>query len=103
MEIDSSYYGIPSIENAQRWAERTPPGFVFNVKTYHLFTRHQTPVISMARELREALGPTNKNNIYDKDVPDDIKLELWRQFRGVLEVLRDAGKFGAVHMQFARR
>jgi uncharacterized protein YecE (DUF72 family) len=54
VEIDSSYYGIPPIENAQRWVERTPPGFVFNIKTYRLFTRHQTPVISMAKDLRAA-------------------------------------------------
>jgi uncharacterized protein YecE (DUF72 family) len=101
VEIDSSYYGIPSIENAQRWAEPTPPGFVFNIKTYRLFTRHQTPVISMAKELREALGPTPNSNVYDKDLTDEIKMELWRQFRAVLEVLRDAGKLGAVHMQFA--
>ena len=101
VEIDSSYYGIPAIENAQRWVERTPPGFVFNIKTYRLFTRHQTPVISVAKELREALGPVEKKNVYDKDLPEDIKLELWRQFRSVLEVLRDAGKLGAVHMQFA--
>jgi uncharacterized protein YecE (DUF72 family) len=101
VEIDSSYYGIPSIENAQRWVERTPPGFVFNIKTYRLFTRHQTPVISVAKELREALGPTQKSNVYDKDLPNEIKLDLWRQFRAVLEILRDAGKLGAVHMQFA--
>jgi uncharacterized protein YecE (DUF72 family) len=101
VEIDSSYYGIPAIENAQRWVERTPPGFVFNIKTYRLFTRHQTPVISMAKELREALGPMQKKNLYDKDLPEDIKLELWRQFRAVLEILRGAGKLGAVHMQFA--
>jgi uncharacterized protein YecE (DUF72 family) len=101
VEIDSSYYGIPSIENAQRWVERTPPGFVFNIKTYRLFTRHQTPVVSLAKELREALGPVTKKNVYEKDVPDAIKMELWRQFRAVLEVLRDAGKLGAVHMQFA--
>ena len=55
----------------------------------------------MAKELREALGPTPNKNVYDKDVPDEIKMELWRQFRAVLEVLRGAGKLGAVHMQFA--
>ena len=101
VEIDSSYYGIPSIENAERWVERTPPNFVFNIKTYRLFTRHQTPVVSMAKELREALGPTAGKNVYDKDVPGEVTLELWRQFRAVLERLRDAGKLGAVHMQFA--
>ena len=101
VEIDSSYYGIPPIENAQRWVERTPRDFRFNIKTYRLFTRHQTPVVTMAKELREALGPTPNKNVYDKDVPDEIKMELWRQFRAVLEVLRGAGKLGAVHMQFA--
>src|SRR5262252_3866284 len=51
VEIDSSYYGIPSIENAKLWVERTPPGFVFNIKTYRLFTRHQTPVVSLGKEI----------------------------------------------------
>jgi len=101
VEIDSSFYGIPSIENAQRWIERTPPGFVFNIKAYRLFTRHQTPLVSLAKDMRDALGPTGKKNVYDKDVPSEITTELWRQFRAVLEVLRQAGKLGAVHMQFA--
>lgn len=100
VEIDSSYYGIPTIENAQRWVERTPPGFVFNIKTYRLFTRHQTPVVSMGREMAKAIG-ARKKTVYDKDVPEEITLELWRQFRAVLEVLRDGGRLGAVHMQFA--
>ena len=101
VEIDSSYYGIPSVENAQRWVDRTPPGFVFNIKAYRLFTRHQTPIVSFAKDVREALGPLSKKNVYEKDVPADIMTELWRQFRAVLEVLREGGKLGAVHMQFA--
>jgi len=101
VEIDSSYYGIPPVENAQRWVERTPPGFVFNIKTYRLFTRHQTPVVSLAKDIRAALGPVKGKNVYDKDVPAEISIQLWREFRAVLDVLRDAGKLGAVHMQFA--
>lgn len=101
VEIDSSYYGIPTVENARRWVERTPADFVFNIKTYRLFTRHQTPVVSLAKDIRTALGPLKNKNVYDKDVPAEISLELWRQFRAVLEVLRDGGKLGAVHMQFA--
>ena len=100
VEIDSSYYGIPSVENAQRWVDRTPPQFVFNIKAYRLFTRHQTPIVSMGREIGQALG-TAKKTVYDRDVPAEITMELWRQFRAVLEVLRASGKLGAVHMQFA--
>ena len=101
VEIDSSYYGIPTPETAQLWVERTPPGFVFNIKTYRLFTRHQTPVASLAKAVRTALGPTAKKTVYDTDVPPQIALELWRQFRAVLDVLRAGGRLGAVHMQFA--
>jgi uncharacterized protein YecE (DUF72 family) len=101
VEIDSSYYGIPTVENAQRWVERTPAGFVFNIKTYRLFTRHQTPVVSLAKDVRAALGSIKTKNVYDKDVPAEVSMQLWRQFRAVLEVLRDEGKLGAVHMQFA--
>ena len=101
VEIDSSYYGIPSPENAKLWVERTPPGFVFNIKTYRLFTRHQTPVVSLGKDLREALGPVDKKNVYEKDMPPEITLELWDRFRSVLEILRAGGRLGAVHMQFA--
>src|SRR6187401_1224592 len=38
VEVDSSYYGIPSERNSVLWAERTPPGFVFDVKAFRLFT-----------------------------------------------------------------
>ena len=101
VEIDSSYYGLPTEENARSWVERTPPGFVFNVKAYRLFTRHHTPVITLAKDIREALGPVSKKNIYDREMPADIMLALWRQFRGVLEIMRAAGKLGAVHFQLA--
>ena len=101
VEIDSSYYGIPTIDNAQRWVERTPDDFLFNIKTYRLFTRHQTPVVSLPRPIQASLGHVSKKNVYDHEMPAELTLELWRQFRAVLEVLRDSGKLGTVHMQFA--
>ncbi len=42
VEVDSSYYGMPNAANSVLWAERTPPGFVFNIKAFRLFTGHQT-------------------------------------------------------------
>ena len=102
VEIDSSYYGIPNVENAQRWVERTPPGFVFNIKTYRLFTRHQTPVASLGKDIRAALGSREaRRTSMTRTCRTDLATELWRQFRAVLDVLREGGKLGAVHMQFA--
>src|SRR5262250_1099352 len=63
VEIDSSFYGIPTEANARLWVERAPPGFVFNIKAYRLFTRHATPMVSFAKDIRSALGPLDKANV----------------------------------------
>jgi uncharacterized protein YecE (DUF72 family) len=38
VEVDATYYAQPSERNAHIWVGRTPPGFVFNIKTFGLFT-----------------------------------------------------------------
>jgi uncharacterized protein YecE (DUF72 family) len=101
VEVDSSYYGIPTPQNAQLWAERTPEHFVFNVKAFRLFTGHQTSPIVLHKDIQQALGPDVPKTLYYKDLPREITDELWRRFSEALEPLRQAGKLGAVHFQFA--
>jgi uncharacterized protein YecE (DUF72 family) len=101
VEVDSSYYGVPTPVNAQLWAQRTPPGFVFNVKAFRLFTGHQTQPIVLHKDLQQALGPNPPNMLYYRDTPADIREELWKRFIEALAPLRHAGKLGAVHFQFA--
>jgi uncharacterized protein YecE (DUF72 family) len=101
VEIDSSYYGLPTPQNAYLWAERTPEDFVFNVKAFRLFTGHQTSPLVLPRDIQQALGPDAKRSLYYRDVPAEILDELWRRFGEALEPLRQAGKLGAVHFQFA--
>jgi uncharacterized protein YecE (DUF72 family) len=38
VEVDSSYYALPASKTAPLWAERPPPGFVFDVQAFRLFT-----------------------------------------------------------------
>lgn len=99
-EIDSSYYGLPSERNARLWAERTPDGFVFDLKAFRLFTFHRTPVRALPADLREELG-TDDADVYYEDVPEPIRAELWKRFRSALEPLRERGRLGAVLLQFA--
>ncbi|MDB5880800.1 MAG: hypothetical protein JWP43_678 [Ramlibacter sp.] len=101
VEVDSSYYGMPSPANAQLWAQRTPDDFVFNVKAFRLFTGHQTSPLVLHKDIQQALGPGVPAMLYYKDVPSEIRDELWRRFSEALEPLRQAGKLGAVHFQFA--
>lgn len=101
VEVDSSYYGMPTPQNAQLWAARTPEHFTFNVKAFRLFTGHQTQPTALHRDIQRALGPALPRTVYYADLPGEIRDELWRRFVEALAPLKAAGKLGAVHFQFA--
>ena len=52
VEIDSTFYRLPEEENAVKWAERTPEGFLFHVKAFGLMTRHPVRLEQRLDELR---------------------------------------------------
>jgi uncharacterized protein YecE (DUF72 family) len=74
VEINSTYYRMMPERNFRLWAERTPPGFVFDVKPFRQLTWHDR-----------------------KNPPQD---EVMDEFRRSMQPLRDAGKLGAVTFQF---
>ncbi len=49
------------------------------------------------KDMQAALPRNDRKNLYYKDVPDDIRAELWRRYLEAIEPLRAAGKLGAVH------
>jgi uncharacterized protein YecE (DUF72 family) len=40
VEVDSTYYALPAERNARLRTDRTPDGFVFNIKPFALMTEH---------------------------------------------------------------
>ena len=102
VEVDSTYYGLPSTDNSIKWVERTPDDFVFDVKAYRVFTLHQTPISSLPAEAREQVqGLENeRGNIYYPALPDDVKDDLWQRMEDGVQPLKDAGKLGYVLLQF---
>ncbi|MCQ6561960.1 DUF72 domain-containing protein [Paenibacillus mendelii] len=40
VEVDSTFYAIPSMETCRRWSDMTPPAFSFIVKAYKGLTGH---------------------------------------------------------------
>jgi len=103
VEVNSSYYALPSVENSKVWAQRTPADFTFNVKAFRLFTGHQTAVDALPPPVRDRLPPAvaARKILHYKDVPGDLLDLLWEFFIEALEPLRQAGKLGLVHFQFA--
>jgi len=98
VEVDATYYALPAEQTARAWAERTPAGFTFNIKAFSLFTQHPTPVRSLPADLREAAP--EKDRVYLKDVDPALADQAWQRFLAALEPLRDAGKLGAILLQF---
>ncbi|HEX4831002.1 MAG TPA: DUF72 domain-containing protein [Trebonia sp.] len=100
VEVDSAYYAMPAEQVARAWADRTPAGFTFNVKAFSLFTQHPTPVKALPADLRDAASRAGKDRVYLKDVGPDVTSQAWDRFLAALEPLRQAGKLGAILLQF---
>jgi uncharacterized protein YecE (DUF72 family) len=97
VEVDSTYYSPPSEQTASLWAQRTPPGFTFNIKAFSLLTGHPTRAAAIYRDLRP---DTDKKNLYPADLPSQAYEEVWTRFLSALEPLVEAGKLGVILFQF---
>ncbi|NLY54569.1 MAG: DUF72 domain-containing protein [Firmicutes bacterium] len=74
VEVNSSYYHLPAERNSHLWVERTPAGFIFNIKAYKSLTLHERG-----------------------KQPDELE---WRMFASAIAPLHAAGKLGYVLFQF---
>jgi uncharacterized protein YecE (DUF72 family) len=97
VEVDSTYYTPPNEANSQRWVDRTPDGFRFDVKAFSLLTQHPTRPTALYKDLRPE---TDKKNVYAKDLEPTVVDEVWERFLSALRPLHEAGKLGALLFQF---
>jgi uncharacterized protein YecE (DUF72 family) len=102
VEVDSTYYGLPSERNAALWNERTPDRFVFNFKAFGLMTGHAVAPRALPASVRERLSKDvlEKKRIYPRQLPPDALDAIWSAFESALRPLAAAGKLGAVLFQF---
>ncbi len=97
VEVDATYYSPPAEQTAALWAQRTPPGFTFNIKAFSLLTGHPTKVSAIYKDLRPE---TDKKSIYPGDLDPAVYEQVWERFLSALQPLVDAGKLGALLFQF---
>ena len=82
VEVNSTFYRVPTAAAVRRWAERTPAAFEFSLKLFQKFT-HPEMFAKATGGDPAALGR--------KDVDE---------FRAAIAPLADAGKLGALLAQF---
>jgi uncharacterized protein YecE (DUF72 family) len=102
VEVDATYYALPAEQTATAWAARTPAGFTFNVKALSLFTQHPTRVAALPADLRQAVQQAGRDTVYLRQVDPVVADQAWERFLAALEPLRQAGKLGAILLQFPR-
>ncbi len=77
VEVDTSFYAIPSEKNVKKWCAETPQNFQFVLKAYQGITGH----------LRDELPYETRNDMFDS-------------FTFCARAFQDEGKLGMVLVQF---
>lgn len=104
VEIDSTYYALPVPSVAEAWVRRTPPDFVFDAKAHALMTGQPTEMRRLPRDIRQALPAdlAAKARLYARDLPAELRDEVWARFLAGLEPLRAGGQLGSILLQYPR-
>jgi uncharacterized protein YecE (DUF72 family) len=82
VEVNSTFYRVPTVDTTKGWARRTPKNFEFSLKLYQKFTHPEM-----------FLQATGKD-------PADVNRGDVDEFRAALDPLAQAGKLGALLAQF---
>lgn len=105
VEVNSSFYAIPSVETTTGWVQRTPPGFLFNAKAYGLLTGHHVDIArapeALKRLLPAAARRRGRGRVANADIGLEARAWAFAELRASLAPLRRAGKLGYVLFQLA--
>ena len=105
VEVNASYYAIPDVVTVRRWAERTPPGFIFHAKAWSLMTGHNPRAATVPADVQALLPRQPRRSPRGEVLADEVPPEgvdaAFRLFRAALGPLEEAGKLGYVLFQFA--
>jgi uncharacterized protein YecE (DUF72 family) len=102
VEVDATYYALPTRQMGEVWLQRTPPEFTFDIKAHALMTGQPSEVKRLPKAIRDDLPAElrAKSRIYGKDLPGELLDAVWEVFRDGIMPLHSAGKLGAVFLQY---
>lgn len=100
LEVDSTFYGLPTSATSRLWAERTPADFTFHIKAFGMLTRHGVRPDRLPAPIRT--GHDFELDRYGRILHPSagLRTEVFSLFSEALQPLRDEGKLGLVLLQF---
>jgi uncharacterized protein YecE (DUF72 family) len=100
VEVDSTYYAIPTKNKALLWAQRTPDNFIFHIKAYAPLTGHGVDPRTLSPDIRNELPDKDKKgkNVFIRE-PSLLRVVI-TLFKDSLLPLVNVGKLGVLVFQF---
>ena len=100
VEVDASYFAIPTLHMSRAWAERTPERFLFHIRAFGALTGHNIETAELPKELRALLPACDRarQSVHVQE-PDALR-GMAGALIAALEPLRAARKLGFIVCQF---
>jgi uncharacterized protein YecE (DUF72 family) len=101
-EVATTYRFPPTPDLAQQWVDRTPDGFVLDVRVWSLLTGAPTMPDSLWPDLQGAVDARHHDSrrLYASHLPAEVLDECWDRFLHAIEPLRRAGRLGILVLQY---
>lgn len=100
VEVDATYYALPSERNSVLWVERTPAAFRFNIKAFAFLTQHAAETRALPQALRAMLPGDTQVQPRVERPPAEVRDLAFEMFHAALAPLERAGKLGCILLQF---
>jgi uncharacterized protein YecE (DUF72 family) len=97
VEVNATFYAIPSIRTVERWCIETPEDFKFDVKLPKILSRHGMQAKFLPPDLRSRLRLKGANVLLDNKSEELVTNGLLRE----IEPLFAVKKFGAFLLQLS--
>ena len=98
VEVNSTFYAIPSQKVVQRWDSETPAHFLFDVKVHRLLSRHAASADTLPPDLRRGVHRQGTGRV---ELTPELECAVAERMRDELTPLREAGKFGTWLLQLS--
>lgn len=99
VEVPSTFYAMPSLEETFSWVLRSPPDFLFGVRAPAIFTFHYARLSLLPAWLRREMT-TGNDYVTRSDLKTEQRVGLYRDFLRRIEPLSKGGKLGYLLFQF---
>jgi uncharacterized protein YecE (DUF72 family) len=100
VEVESSFYAVPTSRMVNAWCERTPAGFLFHLKALGVLTGHRIATCTLPAEFCARLGELERSQEYLQVSDPKLLQALAHCFVTAVEPLRAARRLGFIVFQF---